>query len=64
MVQLGTQHALAEEKWLTAGRVTAHSDVTRDSINRWYEQKGFLAPTSTQWNCFASTLESRLLGHD
>jgi excisionase family DNA binding protein len=34
---------MAEEKWVTVDRVAAHLDVTRDSIYRWIERKGFPA---------------------
>jgi excisionase family DNA binding protein len=34
---------MAEEQWVSVDRVAAHLGVTRDSIYRWIEQKGFPA---------------------
>lgn len=34
---------MAEEHWVSVDRVAAHLDVTRDSIYRWIERKGFPA---------------------
>ncbi|GIW56953.1 MAG: transcriptional regulator [Nitrospiraceae bacterium] len=34
---------MAEEQWVSVDRVAAHLGVTRDSIYRWIERKGFPA---------------------